>query len=172
MRNGSRVPMLPPDDLIQGIVPDSFILYLPRDIVSGDFYWLKQLNACRVLACAADCTGHGVPGAFMSMLGMSLLSDIINRNNDLIVSGIFTPADILDSLRKRIKDTLRQTGKEGESRDGMDMALCIIEKDTGKLHYAGAINPVYIVDNGILTEVKGTRNPIGIYPNENEFYEQ
>jgi hypothetical protein len=105
----------------------------------------------------------------MSMLGMSLLSDIINRNIDQIITGNFSPADILGSLRIRIKDALRQTGKEGESRDGMDMALCIIEKDTGKLHYAGAINPVYIIENGVLTELKGTRNPIGIYPNEMSF---
>ncbi|MCU0474191.1 MAG: tetratricopeptide repeat protein [Bacteroidales bacterium] len=161
--------MLPPDDLMKGALQDSFILYLPRDIVSGDFYWLKQISDNRALACAADCTGHGVPGAFMSMLGMSLLSDIINRNFDHIVSGIFTPADILDNMRSRVKDALRQSGKEGESRDGMDMAICIIDSGTGKLNYAGAINSVYIVDNGVLTELKGTRNPIGIYPNEISF---
>jgi serine phosphatase RsbU (regulator of sigma subunit) len=161
--------MLPPDDLVKEILPDSFILYLPRDIVSGDFYWIKKISENKILACAADCTGHGVPGAFMSMLGMSLLSDIINRNLDQILTGNFTPSDILNNMRSRIKESLRQSGKEGESRDGMDMALCIIETDTGKVRYAGAINPLYHVSEGVLTEIKGTRNPVGIYLNETSF---
>jgi len=161
--------MLPPDELIKETVPDSFILYLPRDIVSGDYYWMKKISENKVLACVADCTGHGVPGAFMSMLGMSLLSDIINRNPDQILAGNFKPSDILNNMRSRIKESLRQSGKEGESRDGMDMALCIIETDTGKIHYSGAINSLYHVTGGVLTEIKGTRNPVGIYLNEMGF---
>jgi serine phosphatase RsbU (regulator of sigma subunit) len=161
--------LLPPDEMVKGIIPESFILYLPRDIVSGDFYWANKISESKTLVCAADCTGHGVPGAFMSMLGMSLLSDIINRNNDQINEGLFTTADILNKLRIRIKESLRQSGKEGESRDGMDISLCIIDFKTGKLQYSGANNPVYIVDNGILTELKATRNPIGIYLNEMDF---
>lgn len=164
--------MLPPDDLISGNIPDSFILYLPRDIVSGDFYLLRQLDKSRLLFCVADCTGHGVPGAFMSMLGMSLINDIVNLNEDHLVAGKFTPADILNELRERIKKSLRQTGKEGEARDGMDISFCMIDKSTGKLTYSGANNPIYIVFNETLTELKATRNPIGIYPSEKSFTNQ
>lgn len=164
-----QTAMLPPEGLLSDLIPDSFILYLPRDIVSGDFYWIRKAGDDHILVCAADCTGHGVPGAFMSMLGMSLISDIINRNIERLTCGSFTPADILNELRNRIKLSLRQTGKEGESRDAMDMAVCLIRMSDGNLIYAGAINPVYFVTDGKLTELKGTRNPVGIYPNEMEF---
>ena len=161
--------MLPPGELLKQNLPDSFILYLPRDIVSGDFYWLRQINEKKIMICVADCTGHGVPGAFMSMLGMSLLNDIVNINQDRILTNDFTPADILNELRERIKSSLRQTGKEGEARDGMDLSFCILETDTGLLRYSGANNSIYIVNNGTLTELKATRNPIGIYLNEISF---
>jgi serine phosphatase RsbU (regulator of sigma subunit) len=164
-----QTAMLPPQDLFNATLKEHFILYLPRDIVSGDFYWIKQLDSEKTLLCAADCTGHGVPGAFMSMLGMSLLSDIINNNDEAIIAGSFSTGDILNSLRQRIKHALRQTGREGESRDGMDMSLCIIDHREGKLFYSGANNPVYIVSSGELTEIKATRNPIGIYLNETGF---
>jgi serine phosphatase RsbU (regulator of sigma subunit) len=164
--------MLPPGELLQHNLPDSFVLYLPRDIVSGDFYWLRQLSEKRIMICVADCTGHGVPGAFMSMLGMSLLNDIANNNQARIVNNEFTPSHILNELRERIKSSLRQTGKEGEARDGMDLSLCIIEKDTGQLRYSGANNSIYVVNNEILTELKATRNPIGIYLNEISFTNQ
>ncbi len=164
--------MLPPDDLIVRNMPDSFILYLPRDIVSGDFYLLRQLDESRLLFCVADCTGHGVPGAFMSMLGMSLINDIVNLNEEGLLAGIFTPADILNELRERIKKSLRQTGKEGEARDGMDISFCMIDKSTGKITYSGANNPIYIVNNETLTELKATRNPIGIYLSEKSFINQ
>jgi serine phosphatase RsbU (regulator of sigma subunit) len=161
--------MLPPGELMRQNLPDSFILYLPRDIVSGDFFWLRKLNDNRVMICVADCTGHGVPGAFMSMLGMSLLNDIAGINHSQILTNKYTPADVLNELRERIKSSLRQTGKEGEARDGMDLSLCIIEKDTGILRYSGANNSIYIVYNEVLTEIKATRNPIGIYLNEMSF---
>jgi serine phosphatase RsbU (regulator of sigma subunit) len=158
--------MLPPQELVDDTLPDSFILYLPRDIVSGDFYWLRRLSENRIILSVADCTGHGVPGAFMSMLGMSMLNDIASVNLEKIIKNKFTPADILNEMRERIKGSLRQTGREGEARDGMDMSLCLIETDTGKLTYAGANNSIYIVNNETLTELKATRNPIGIYLNE------
>ena len=161
--------MLPPEELMKHSLHDYFLLYLPRDIVSGDFLWLRPLNESRVMICVADCTGHGVPGAFMSMLGMSLLNDITNLNKDAIISHEFNPSDILNELRERIKSSLRQTGKEGEARDGMDLSFCIIEKDTGLLRYSGANNSIYIVNKEILTELKATRNPIGIYLNEVSF---
>ena len=161
--------MLPPDELMEQYLPYSFILYLPRDIVSGDFYWIRHLSETRVMICVADCTGHGVPGAFMSMLGMSLLNDITNLNQAQIITGSFTPGDILNELRERIKSSLRQTGKEGEARDGMDISLCLLETDLGRLKYSGANNSIYIVNNNELTELKATRNPIGIYLNEKSF---
>jgi serine phosphatase RsbU (regulator of sigma subunit) len=164
--------MLPPSDAVHSSLPDSFILYLPRDIVSGDFYWIRQISGSRILICAADCTGHGVPGAFMSMLGMSLLTDIVNTNDEKLVSAEFTPADILNELRLRIKSSLRQTGKDGETRDGMDMSLCMLDTESNVLVYSGANNSVYIVENGNLTELKATRNPIGIYPAEVSFTNQ
>ncbi len=158
--------MLPPPEIVTNNLPDSFILYLPRDIVSGDFYWIRQLTGNKILICVADCTGHGVPGAFMSMLGMSLLNDITAVNLQQIIKDEFTTADILNELRERIKSSLRQTGKEGEARDGMDMSLCLLDTKTRTLNYSGANNSIYIVNNGILTELKATRNPIGIYINE------
>jgi len=161
--------MLPPPEVAEMIPGEHFILYLPRDIVSGDFFWISPLEEQKLLVCAADCTGHGVPGAFMSMLGMSLLSDIINRNKQGIANGAFSSADILNTLRDRVKDALRQTGREGGSRDGMDMSLCIIDYGKNILSYSGANNPVYIVEEGGLTEIKSTRNPIGIYPVETSF---
>ncbi len=161
--------MLTPDESVNNYLPDSFVLYLPRDIVSGDFYWLKKLNEKMVLVCVADCTGHGVPGAFMSMLGMSLLNDIISVKHTLIINNDFRLSDILNELRERVKSSLRQTGKEGEARDGMDLSMCLIDREAGLLRYSGANNSVYIVTNGTLTELKATRNPIGIYLNEISF---
>jgi serine phosphatase RsbU (regulator of sigma subunit) len=164
--------MLTPEELFKNQLADSFLLYLPRDIVSGDFYWLRELNQNRIVICVADCTGHGVPGAFMSMLGMSLLNDIVNLNHDQLLAGTYSAADILNELRERVKTSLRQSGREGETRDGMDMSLCIIEKDNNKICYSGANNSVYIVNNLILTELKATRNPVGIYLNELSFTNQ
>ncbi len=161
--------MLTPDDSVSQYLSDPFVLYLPRDIVSGDFYWVKKLSYSIVIVCVADCTGHGVPGAFMSMLGMSLLNDIISVKHKLIINNEFKPSDILNELRERVKNSLRQTGKEGEARDGMDLSLCLLDRKAGKLNYSGANNPVYIITNGALTELKATRNPIGIYLNEISF---
>lgn len=161
--------MLPPVAQTDEILPESFILYLPRDIVSGDFYWIRQISQSRVLVCAADCTGHGVPGALMSMLGMSLLADIINTGIDRIRNNLYTPSGILSDLRDRIKVSLRQTGREGESRDGMDMTIAIVDTTNRSVICSGANNPVYLVTNGTLTELKSVRNPIGIHPNESRF---
>jgi serine phosphatase RsbU (regulator of sigma subunit) len=130
---------------------------------------VKKLNENKVVICVADCTGHGVPGAFMSMLGMSLLNDIISVKHTLIINNEFSPSDILNELRERVKSSLRQTGKEGEARDGMDLSMCLVDREAGLLKYSGANNPVYIVKDGILTELKATRNPIGIYLNEISF---
>lgn len=161
--------MLPPPDLVEHTLKNSFILYLPRDIVSGDFYWIRELQENVIMTCVADCTGHGVPGAFMSMLGMSLINEIVNHNLKKIISNEYTTSDILNELRNRIKTSLRQTGKEGEARDGMDLSLCIIDRINGELRYSGANNSIYIVNDNSFNELKATRNPIGIYLNEVSF---
>jgi len=161
--------ILPSEEIIRNLSNELFVLYLPRDIVSGDFYLIRHLDTEITIVSAADCTGHGVPGAFMSMLGVSLLNDIINSNKELIISRDFTPADILNSLRYRVKSALSQTGREGEAKDGMDMSLCVFNRRTMEMQYAGANNSVYIVSEGRLTEIKSVRNPIGIYIAEKEF---
>jgi len=161
--------ILPSEEIIRNLSNELLVLYLPRDIVSGDFYLIRHLDTEITIVSAADCTGHGVPGAFMSMLGVSLLNDIINSNKELIISRDFTPADILNSLRYRVKSALSQTGREGEAKDGMDMSLCIFNRRIMEMQYAGANNSVYIVSEGRLTEIKSVRNPIGIYIAEKEF---
>jgi serine phosphatase RsbU (regulator of sigma subunit) len=141
---------------LKQILPNSFIFFRPRDIVSGDFFWVHEKNN-KIIVVAADCTGHGVPGAFMSMLGMSMFKNIVAELDDL-------HADlILNELRKNIIDALHQTGKEGENKDGMDLALYIIDPQTQSVEYAGANNPLYIVRDGNLLETKADRMPIGIH---------
>lgn len=147
---------LPDNDLLDEIIPDRFIIFKPRDVVSGDFYWVKQIKNFKIIV-AADCTGHGIPGAFMSMLGMSLLNEIITK------SRVDTAGEMLDRLRKKIKKILHQTGKDREAKDGMDMALCIINTETNSLQFAGAFNPMYIIRNKELLEFKGDRMPVGVY---------
>ncbi len=154
--------MLHGESILEDTFNQYFILYKPRDIVSGDFYWIKKIRNYIVIV-AADCTGHGVPGAFMSMLGISLLSEhVTSRHLD-------SPGEILDVLRKKIKVYLKQTGKFDETKDGMDMGLCLINTENLKAKYSGANNPMYLIRNKELTVFKPTRNPIGIYINEKPF---
>jgi len=152
--------MLPPEEYFHEILNDVFILFRPRDIVSGDFYWIKQVNQYVVLA-AADCTGHGVPGAFMSMLGMSYLNEIVHSRE------ITQANQVLNELRKQIRNSLRQHGQPEESKDGIDMALCVIDEKKNTLQYSGANNPLYLIrnNNGApeLTEFKADRMPLGYY---------
>lgn len=155
-----QTAVLPPNQFINHLLSDYFIFYKPRDIVSGDFYWIKQIND-RILIAAADCTGHGVPGALMSMLGITFLNEIINKNPNLHAH------EILNELRIHIISSLRQTGKTGETRDGMDIALCIINNSTQKLEYAGANNPLYHIRGEELTAIKADRMPIGYHRRAN-----
>jgi serine phosphatase RsbU (regulator of sigma subunit) len=150
--------LLPSEKTISKYLPEHFILYLPRDIVSGDFYWISKKGNQLYLA-VADCTGHGVPGAFLSILGISFLNHIVDRNNCI------TASSVLNSLREHIMKSLNQTGDEKEQKDGIDMGICIIDYNSNKLHYAGAFNPLYIVkkDNRIF-ELPGDKMPIGIAP--------
>jgi ligand-binding sensor domain-containing protein/serine phosphatase RsbU (regulator of sigma subunit) len=148
--------VLPDEDTMRPLLKDYFILFKPRDIVSGDFYWVNA-KGNKTIVVAADCTGHGVPGAFMSMLGVSLLNEIIASTES------HTAADILNQLRINIKSTLSQTGKRNEAKDGMDLALCIIDTDNRLLQYAGAYNPLLVISGGEMTVYKADKMPIGIH---------
>ncbi len=155
--------ILPSLEIIEQNFDNYFVLFRPCHIVSGDFYWFKQIKNF-VFVVAADCTGHGVPGAFMSMLGVSLLNEIINRRD------INPSNQILNELRKRIKKLLHQTGQHGEQQDGMDIALCIIDMETKLMQFSGAYNPLYLIRNNELIEYKADRMPIGIHPkDQNDF---
>jgi ligand-binding sensor domain-containing protein/serine phosphatase RsbU (regulator of sigma subunit) len=147
--------MLPPEEVIKYLLPKHFILYKPRDIVSGDFYWLGQKED-KIIIAVTDCTGHGVSGAFMSMLGSALLNEIINSIEDLQANLI------LNELRDQVMVSLRQTGTLEETKDGMDIALCILDRNNMLLQYAGGNNPLYIIRNNELIEVKPDLMPIGI----------
>ncbi len=163
IRYASRIQdaVLPTKDELLEKFPKHFLLFKPRDIVSGDYYWTMQLKNRTVIA-IADCTGHGVPGAFMSMLGISLLNEIVSKNED------FTPGEILDALREKIKNSLRQTGKKDEAKDGMDIAIAIIDTENKCLQFAGAYNPLYLIRNSELMQVKADRMPVGIHLKEKE----
>ncbi len=152
--------MLPPESYISELLNENFILYKPRDIVSGDFYWIKQVNQYIVVV-AADCTGHGVPGAFMSMLGISYLTEIVQRRE------ITQANQVLNELRKQIKYSLRQHGGRDEAKDGIDMAVCILDLKNNMMQYSGANNPLYRIRDidGLpeLKEVKADMMPLSYY---------
>jgi len=155
--------ILPPDKLLNELVPNHFVYYKPKDIVSGDFYWVNQ-SENKVYLAAADATGHGVPGAFMSLLGVSLLNEIARS------AAPKTAADFLNELRIKLKEALRQSEYEATTRDGVDLAFCVIDKQTGELQFAGAYNPLIIVRKGEMIEIKADKMPIGIHYNEKEFF--
>lgn len=156
-----QTALLPPQDYIDQLIPDSFIFFRPRDIVSGDFYWLNK-KGNKIISVTADCTGHGVPGAFMSMLGISFLNEIVNIRTEEQLQA----SEILNELRALIISSLRQEGKIGESRDGMDLTICIIDYQKMELEYAGAYNPLYLIRNNELIEYKADKMPIGIHIKE------
>ena len=142
--------------------PESFILYKPRDIVSGDFYWISH-RGNRTYYAIADCTGHGVPGAFMSMLGIAFLDEVIGMNPSI------SSNELLNQLRENVILSLRQTGQEGQSKDGMDITLIIADWDKKELEYSGANNPLYLVRNSYLTEYKADKMPIGVHIKKDPF---
>ncbi|HAW53200.1 MAG TPA: hypothetical protein DCX54_12880 [Flavobacteriales bacterium] len=151
--------ILPPDDYVNANLPDSFVLYKPKDIVSGDFYWMNREDG-RVMFAAVDCTGHGVPGAFMSIVGNHQLNYSVN------VEHARTAAEILDKLNEGVTKSLHQK-KEGSSvKDGMDISLISIEKEKMSLDFAGAFNPLYLVRDGELHVYKGDKFPIGAFLGE------
>jgi serine phosphatase RsbU (regulator of sigma subunit) len=146
--------ILPPPQFIEGIIPELFILYKPKDIVSGDFYWVEKTEDKAVIA-AVDCTGHGVPGAFMSIIGSNQLNYAVK------VKKAKTAHEILDALNEGVGDTLRQEAGRTNIRDGMDIALVVIDYKNLEIEYAGAYNPLYHVRNGELTEYKADNFAIG-----------
>ena len=136
--------ILPPIDALDKMLKEYFIYFKPRDIVSGDFYWaykIKKKGENKVIVVVADSTGHGVPGAFMSMLGIALLNEIILKK------GIYIPSEILDNLKDNLVNSLHQTSEIGKSKDGMDLAVCLIDFERMELQYSGAYNPVYLIRN-------------------------
>jgi serine phosphatase RsbU (regulator of sigma subunit) len=154
--------LLPDLKTVKKVIPEHFIFYLPKDIVSGDFYWVKKINKEIVIA-AADCTGHGVPGAFMSVLGITLLNEILRRKE------VKKANQALEFLRHDLKNTLHQTEHGYSLNNGMDIALCIIDTENRILQYSGANTPLYYIRNEKLIEIKPTRNPIGLTPIEIPF---
>lgn len=152
--------ILPPNQVIADLLPNSFVLYKPKDIVSGDFYWIEKKNNMTYFA-AVDCTGHGVPGAFMSLVGHNILKDIIKNT-----TGIIKPSEILDQLREGVVSTLRVDESGKQAKDGMDMTLCTINYDTLELQYAAAFNPLYIIRDGELILHPANKFPIGLFIGE------
>jgi len=139
---------------IQIFMPDTFVVYLPKDVVSGDLYWFAEKQN-RLLLAAIDCTGHGVPGAFMSLIGYEKLNKIVFEE------GIETPSLILNSLERKLQKMLKQDSMEAGSTDGMELSLVAIEKDFSKLSFAGAHRPMYLVREGELIEYKGNNFGVG-----------
>ncbi|HTB06182.1 MAG TPA: tetratricopeptide repeat protein [Bacteroidia bacterium] len=155
--------ILPSMEHFHSLFPDSFVFWKPKDIVSGDFFWITTHKGYKFLV-AADCTGHGVPGALMSMIGAELFNEAIN------IKGLVTPSEILNEVRSGIISALKQRGDLGEQKDGMDAALCVFEKAEGRqtIEFAGANNPLWIVRSApaadiCFTEILPNKQPIGIH---------
>lgn len=158
-----QLAVLPSEDILKNAFADYFLFWRPRDIVSGDFYWHRRSG--NVIAFTiADCTGHGVPGSFMSLLGITYLNDICaNITPDTL------PSDVLNELRANIIVALSQHSDEHEPMDGIDMAFCVLNLDTNVLRFSGANNPLYLVRNGNLVEYKPIKNPVGKFPRMRDF---
>jgi serine phosphatase RsbU (regulator of sigma subunit) len=174
--------VLPSEQVLNESLPEHFILFKPCDVVSGDFYWVRRVNRFTIVA-VADCTGHGVPGAFMSMLGIGLLNEIVTDKE------VDSAGEVLNRLREEIKKTLKQEGKLSEAKEGMDIALYVLDRDNMELQFAGANNPMYLIrridraedlrnfpdyrltddKNHTLVEVIADHQPISVYDIEKPF---
>jgi len=155
---------LPDHDLINRLFRESFGLFKPKDIVSGDFYWFAELKNGKTAFAAADCTGHGIPGAFMSLIGIDTLHQAMIENE------LANPAEILSFSNVSLKKALRQNDEFSASRDGMDIALCILDREKMELCYAGAHRPLIIIRNDEITEIKATKHAIGgLTPDNQQF---
>ncbi len=147
--------ILPPKYLVKRLLPDSFILYKPKDVVSGDFYFVSEFHD-KIIFSAVDCTGHGVPGALVSVIGYNWLVQGVREKH------VDTPGKLLSFLDEGVNDTLRQTADESGVKDSMDLAVCSIDYKTNILMYAGAYNPCYYIHKGELIEIKADKLPIGV----------
>ena len=153
--------LMPSHKLFKTAFPDSFVLHIPKDIVSGDFYWFNKVGN-RVFVAAVDCTGHGVPGAFMSIIGIELFRNMTN------IEGIIEPAQILTTLNKNFQKIFHDKDII-TFRDGMDLAFCSFDNKKMILEYAGAFNPVYLIRNNNIQEYKGDRFSVGLdFPDESK----
>lgn len=148
--------ILPSREEINASLQNSMVLFRPKDIVSGDFYWFTE-KPDRVIIAAADCTGHGVPGALMSMIGSSLLNEIVNEK------GITQPNEILLALKHGVIKALNKHPSSDQTKDGMDIGICSIPKKGNKIDFAGANNPLWMVRDGEIIDFRGDRQPVGIY---------
>ncbi|WP_338768069.1 tetratricopeptide repeat protein [Bernardetia sp. ABR2-2B] len=148
-----QTAMLPNVNRVKKALPESFIFFQPRDIVSGDFYWFSQVSDKKCIIAACDCTGHGVPGAFMSLIGNDVLNETVNARN------IHEPDQILHDLHFGVINALNQ--RATDNRDGMDMTLCVVDQESKKVHFAGAKNEVVYIQNGKVERLKGDKMPIG-----------
>ena len=156
--------LLPPQDMLDILLPDHFLLYMPKDIVSGDFFWVKKLNTNEIFIAVADCTGHGVPGAMMSALSIQNLNELSGQTR--------SPGELLTLLNANLKNTLNQD-QEGFSKDGLDICLCKINVKEKKITYSGANRNLNVFNhNGLRTEVKATKAGIGGYTNVKQVYEE
>ncbi|MFO7574849.1 MAG: YfiR/HmsC family protein [Bacteroidales bacterium] len=141
---------------------DHFVFFKPLDIVSGDFYWVTRRDNLQIII-AADCTGHGVPGAFMSMLGVTMLNEIVLAKN------VVMPDQILNNLRSEIISSLKQSEEDDKVKDGMDMAVCVVDFSTSKLYYAGANNPLYLIRGNELIHYRPDKMPVAIHYRMGDF---
>ncbi|WP_448520177.1 tetratricopeptide repeat protein [Rhodoflexus sp.] len=162
-----QTALLPAEEQLKNYFKDGFIFYQPRDIVSGDFYYFTTVqdeinNAEKIVVAAIDCTGHGVPGALMSMIGHTILNQLID------VQCITSPTQILEELHRKVRMMLRQDSSD--NRDGMDIALCVIDQKAQMLHFAGAKNDLYVLQNKELQIIRGDRYSIGGHQPEQQRY--
>lgn len=157
--------ILPMKEKITEVFPESFILFKPKDIVSGDFYWFTQMNGTSLVA-AVDCTGHGVPGAFMSLIGNNLLNDIVNNQK------ITDPQRILQKLHEGVVNALKKNEHESGTVDGMDIALCAIENKTRKLEFSSSGRPLVLINKNGVQNIKIGKHPVGLVTKKEAKFEK
>ena len=151
---------MPPLGLIKKLLPESFVLYVPKDIVAGDFYWMER-SGDNVFIAAADCTGHGVPGALVSVICSNALNRAVKEFH------ITEPGKVLDKVTELVLETFEKS--ENKVQDGMDISLCCINSKMGEVKWSGAYNPLWYIQNGEIHEVEADKQPIGKYDNPHPF---